>query len=281
MWWQSSEYALGWNYGRVLNIQKFWVCQISANASIAQGSEYAWIWLYNALWQGSEYGWRFHMILKNPPVLNMQWARNMASLWICEGYTRCWICQNKSEYALIMSQYVWICLSNRKARESGRFVELGHFHKEFVKKKKTEKEALQGNILEFFLLDTLKTTFWMENLTQRWTQSGPFFQKPGHFFQFFKRAGEASPLPVVACLWVWLNIYQYPWICLNILENAWINCSMLGIWICMISYIFDRLLKMPQALNKPGFSIWHGCICKGYADFQICLILAPYASIMP
>ena len=35
----------------------------------------------------------------------------------------------------------------------------------------------------------------MENLTQRWTQSGPFFPKSGHFFRFSKRAGEASPLP--------------------------------------------------------------------------------------
>ena len=43
-------------------------------------------------------------------------------------------------------------------------------------------EPLQGNILESFLLDTLKTAFWMENLTQRWTETEPFFQKSGHFF---------------------------------------------------------------------------------------------------
>ena len=36
------------------------------------------------------------------------------------------------------------------------FVELGHFDKDFAKT--SEKEAPQGNILEFFLLDTLKTT---------------------------------------------------------------------------------------------------------------------------
>ena len=44
-------------------------------------------------------------------------------------------------------------------------VELVQFNKHFVKTK--EKEAPQGNIFEFFLLDTLKTTFWMVNLTQR------------------------------------------------------------------------------------------------------------------
>ena len=37
------------------------------------------------------------------------------------------------------------------------FVELTHFDKYFVKTQ--DKEVLQGNILEFFLLDTLKTTF--------------------------------------------------------------------------------------------------------------------------
>ena len=37
----------------------------------------------------------------------------------------------------------------------------------------------------FLLQDIVKTTFRMKNLTQRWTQSGLFFQ--GHFFQFFKK----------------------------------------------------------------------------------------------
>ena len=37
------------------------------------------------------------------------------------------------------------------------FVELVHFDKDFIKN--TRKEAPQGNILEFLLLDPLKTTF--------------------------------------------------------------------------------------------------------------------------
>ena len=45
------------------------------------------------------------------------------------------------------------------------FMELRHFDKHFVKNKK--KKAPQGKISKFFLLDTLKTTFWIENLTQR------------------------------------------------------------------------------------------------------------------
>ena len=65
----GSEYASGCNYGRVLNIR---VCQVSAYVNIAQGSEYVWIWLNNALWQGSEYACSiFHKVLNKPPVLNM------------------------------------------------------------------------------------------------------------------------------------------------------------------------------------------------------------------
>ena len=41
----------------------------------------------------------------------------------------------------------------------------------------------------------------MENLTQRWIKSGPFFQNKGSFFDFQKRAGEVSPpSPLNVCL---------------------------------------------------------------------------------
>ena len=54
--------------------------------------------------------------------------------------------------------------------------------------------------MEFFLLDTLKATFLMESLTQRRTQSRPFFQNQGTFFDFQKGTGEASlPPPLVLC----------------------------------------------------------------------------------
>ena len=39
----------------------------------------------------------------------------------------------------------------------GGFMKLGHFNKYFIKK--SRKKAPQGKPLEFFLLDTLKTTF--------------------------------------------------------------------------------------------------------------------------
>ena len=43
-------------------------------------------------------------------------------------------------------------------------MELGHIDKLFVKNKR--KKAPQGKILELFHLDTLTTTFWMEDSTQ-------------------------------------------------------------------------------------------------------------------
>ena len=40
-------------------------------------------------------------------------------------------------------------------------------------------------------------------------------------------------------------------------------------------------LKMPRVLNKPGFWLWQGRTCKGYAEFRICLITAAHVSVMP
>ena len=99
---------LGYNYGKVLIIPWFWVCQVSAYASVAQGSEYAWIWLNNARWQGSEYAWSmFHSVLTKPPVLTMPGLR----IW--QGYEYGRVTQGAEyAYALIMFQYAWLYLKN-------------------------------------------------------------------------------------------------------------------------------------------------------------------------
>ena len=129
----------------------------------------------------------------------------------------------------------------------------------------------------------------MENLTQGWTQWGPCLLNQENFFDFQKRAGKAFAIsPVFAHLSVWLNLHQYPWISLNILENAWTNCSdyVHRNYFSRVLNMTDHLacstlLKMPCVLNVSGFWIWHGCICKGYAEFWILLNIAQYASIMP
>ena len=69
--WQGSEYVSGCNYRRILNIPGFQVCRASVNASNTPGSKYVWIWLSDALWQGSEYAWStFRRVLNKPLVLN-------------------------------------------------------------------------------------------------------------------------------------------------------------------------------------------------------------------
>ena len=48
----------------------------------------------------------------------------------------------------------------------------------------------------FFLLETLKTTFEMRNLTQDVHNQGIFFQNWGTFSQFLKKGrGDLPPLP--------------------------------------------------------------------------------------
>ena len=115
-----------------------------------------------------------------------------------------------------------------------------------ISSKAQEKRDPQGNILEFFLLDTLKTTFWIENLTQRWTQLGPFFPKLGHFFQFSKRAVEVFLLPLIAhleCGWICMNIPKYPW---KILKKT--VQIMLGLWTWII--ILHIQLAFEDALGS-------------------------------
>ena len=77
------------------------------------------------------------------------------------------------------------CSVLQKDMGEGGCVEHGHFDKHFIKN--TRNRSPQQSILEFFLQGTLRTTFWMENLTQRWTQSaGPFFPKSGYLFSIFQ-----------------------------------------------------------------------------------------------
>ena len=99
--WNGSEYS------SIPSIPGFWVCKCCTRF---------WIWLNMADWCPMEGFW---VCLINV-WRGFQWAsgskcaraQNTARIWIKEGYTECWICLNKSEYTLIISQYAWICLNN-------------------------------------------------------------------------------------------------------------------------------------------------------------------------
>ena len=116
----------------------------------------------------------------------------------------------------------------------------------------------------------------MESSTPKWTQSGSFFPKSGHFFRFSKRAREVSPLPL-SC--VPLSVAEYPSISLNMPKYP-LNCLNKLFWLCQVSEyawssgIFDKLFKMPWILNEWGLRMWRSCICKAYAEFRISLIMA-------
>ena len=175
----------------------------------------------------------------------------MTRLWIYGGYTGSWICLNKPENALIMSQYGWISLNNGEynwicrhisektecwIRQSSRCVWCSIKHnvteqisehllrqrciqnivkhlkgvvlqrvqvlnQQFFKVGekgtlinilwKTQEEGQQRNISEIFVLDTLKTTFWMTDLRDKIKAS---VSKIRTLFLISKRDGEVSPL---------------------------------------------------------------------------------------
>ena len=111
-----------------------------------------------------------------------------------------------------------------RARGRGRFVELGHFDKDFVKN--IRKRGPPGKHLGIFS-PSFKTMFWIEKFNLMMDTIKVLLWKIRSFFWFSKKAGRPPLIPssFTARLWVWLNTHHYPWVCLTILENAWINCS--------------------------------------------------------
>ena len=107
------------------------------------------------------------------------------------------------------------------------------FDKHFVKN--TRKKTWEGNIFHFFLLDTLKTTFWIETLIQWWAQSRPFFPKIRtlssiclfkcytEFWICLNMSQNASIMLEYALMYV--NMAEYCWMSLNLSTNTWVNCS--------------------------------------------------------
>ena len=134
------------------------------------------------------------------------------------------------------------------------------------KKKKAQEKSLHEKFLEFFLLDTLKIIFWMQNLTQRWTPIGSF-SKIRTLFYFQKSAGGALP--------------QYPPISLNILENGKLFWLCQGCEYAWSSYMFHRILKILGGSRCARVLKWHSFIFKGHTEAWIWSNMVQCASIMP
>ena len=142
---------------------------------------------------------------------------------------------NIKDGAFCKKNNAWVQACNQNFQSRRSVVELGHFAKHFLKN--ILKRPHRETFCEFFLLDTLKTAFLMENLTQRWTQSGSFFSlRIRALFSIFKKF-RGDSFTLFARLWVWVNMHQYPWISIS-LKNAWINCSE-----------YARVLNMPDHLT--------------------------------
>ena len=63
--------------------------------------------------------------------------------------------------------------------------------------------------MAFFLLETLKTTFKMRNLTQNGHNQGIFFPKLGYFFPIFEKGqGRPPPLPPLVTHLISLNFFE-------------------------------------------------------------------------
>ena len=142
-------------------------------------------------------------------------------------------------------------------------MELGHFNKLFVKnaRKKDPTEKHLG----VFSPRHYKIYLLNEKFNPKMDTIWAFFSKIKKTFLMLKKGRRGAPVPpLIAHLWVWLNMHQYLWISLNILEKAWVNCWLYqGPEYAWSSYMFDRFLKMPQNLNVPGFWIWQSSLCKG------------------
>ena len=62
-----------------------------------------------------------------------------------------------------------------------------------ISSKTHEKRPRRERFWRFFFLNTIKTTFRIKNLTQKWTQLVPFFPKIGALISIFKKEQGRSP----------------------------------------------------------------------------------------
>ena len=126
-----------------------------------------------------------------------------------------------------------------------------------ISSKIQEKNARQGKILEFFLLGNIKTTFWMEHIIQRRTQSGPFS---------IPFSPSCAPVSMV----------EFPWISLKTLEQT--VMAVPGLWIYLIilnvRQAFEDVLgsKCVRILNMARFYMQGLCRVPNISEYgSVCL----------
>ena len=140
---------------------------------------------------------------------------------------------------------------------------------------KHQKKGPTEKFRNFFSYTLNYILYGKFNPMMEWMRA--FISKIKAIFSVFKKGrGDLPSLPscapvnVAEYALISLNMPKYPCKCLN--KLIWLCYGSKYAW---SSYMFGKLSKMHQILNKPAFWIRHGCICKGYAEFCVCLILAP------
>ena len=94
-----------------------------------------------------------------------------------------------------------------------------------------QRKAPKGKILKFFLLDAFKSAFQVRHSTHRWTQSGGFSLKPGHFFLKKGHPRPHPPPPIVS----YVQACAFP-ICQS--NQKIVLCKLF--MICFISTFYQR-----------------------------------------
>ena len=189
--------------------------------------------------------------------------------------------------SMVVTYYIKI-LRTGADRHNGILMSLGHFSKHFVKN--TKNWGTSGKHLGAFSPTYSQNYIFSGKFNSKVVTIRAFFSKIKTLFSIFKNGRGDLPSSSNFQKWqgrapLFLRVAEYASVSLNIPKYPWKRLNKL-FWLCQSSeyawscYIFYMLLKMPRVLNKPGFWIWHGCICKGYAEFWICLIIASYAIIM-
>ena len=108
--------------------------------------------------------------------------------------------------------YVFFMRATRDVSEQGRFCGIRALRQTFPQKYK-KRRPRREKFWSFFFQTLLKTTISMKNLTQEWTQLGPFLQNQG-FFLFSNKSREVSPPfspPLVARLFLQVSIPIIPY----------------------------------------------------------------------
>ena len=233
--------CVGMQLLKVLEISRFPACMVSAYANVAQGSEYAWIWLNNALWQGSENTWsKFHRVLNNPRFKIFQGSES-GKVANIRGFHRV---LDMPEHTLTMSEYGWIYLNNL---ESNCVIYLKKQNSECVWCS-TKNQWSLNKLLSSYQEEVYSEHFQiliMERFAQRKMPECCCATRNPHGKRGWGVCGTRALIKNTRKrVPVEKHFGNFPGS-----EYAW------------SSYMFGRPLQMPWVLNEPDFWILHSCKC--------------------